>query len=173
MASANDFLDLKLSVRNLDTFYIRQSILNSIMDNMDLFEGKLLDVGCGKMPYRDLINKKSRIVSYHGLEINNAKIYDEKIIPDFFWDGRTMPFESDEYDIVFATEVFEHCPDLQTILKESYRVLKPNGKIFFTVPFLWPLHEVPNDEYRYTPFALKKHLELAGFENIDIKLTTE
>lgn len=171
MASENDSLDLKLSVRNLDTFYIRQTILNSIMDNMDLFEGKLLDVGCGKMPYRDLINKKSSIVSYHGLEINNAKIYDEKIIPDFFWDGRTMPFKSDEYDIVFATEVFEHCPDLQTILKESYRVLKPNGKIFFTVPFLWPLHEVPNDEYRYTPFALKKHLESAGFENIDIKAT--
>jgi len=28
------------------------------------------------------------------------------------------------------------------------RVLKPGGLLFLTLPFLWPLHSVPNDEYR-------------------------
>ena len=45
------------------------------------------------------------------------------------------------------------------------------GHFFFTVPFLWPLHEVPHDEFRYTPFLLEKLLEESGFENIDIKAT--
>lgn len=32
-----------------------------------------------------------------------------------------------------------------------------------TVPFFWPFHEVPYDEYRYTPFSLNRILQDAGF----------
>jgi SAM-dependent methyltransferase len=56
-------------------------------------------------------------------------------------------------------------------LKEVYRVLKKDGIFFFTVPFLWNLHEVPHDEYRYTPFSLQRHLENSGFRDINIKAT--
>ena len=42
---------------------------------------------------------------------------------------------------------------------------------FFTVPFIWPLHEVPNDAYRYTPFSLERHLKNSGFKDIHIKAT--
>jgi len=47
--------------------------------------------------------------------------------------------------------------------------LKPSGFLFLTVPFLWPLHEVPYDEHRYTPFSLKRHLAGSGFDDIDLK----
>jgi hypothetical protein len=36
------------------------------------------------------------------------------------------------------------------------------------VPFLWPLHDVPYDEYRYTPFSLERHLRNVGFDDIAI-----
>jgi len=68
-----------------------------------------------------------------------------------------------------ATEVFEHCPDPEIVMKEIWRVLKLGGILFFTVPFLWNLHETPYDEYRYTPFALKRHLTQSGFTEIEIK----
>jgi SAM-dependent methyltransferase len=54
-------------------------------------------------------------------------------------------------------------------MREALRVLRPGGLLFFTVPFLWPLHEVPHDEYRYTPFALERHLRNAGFEQIKLR----
>ena len=54
-------------------------------------------------------------------------------------------------------------------MREVLRVLRPEGLLFFTVPFLWPLHCVPHDEYRYTPFALKRHLDASGFEEIELK----
>ena len=54
-------------------------------------------------------------------------------------------------------------------MRESLRVLKPGGLLFFTVPFLWPLHDVPHDEYRYTPFALERHLRNSGFVQIKLK----
>ena len=67
--------------------------------------------------------------------------------------------------------MLEHCPEPEIVLKEVFRVLKPEGVFFFTVPFLWNLHEVPNDEYRYTPFSLERHLKNSGFNNIEIKAT--
>jgi hypothetical protein len=34
---------------------------------------------------------------------------------------------------------------------------------------VWPLHEVPHDEHRYTPFALERLLRGAGFAGIEIR----
>jgi hypothetical protein len=43
--------------------------------------------------------------------------------------------------------------------------------LFFTVPFLWTLHDAPYDEYRYTPFALERHLRTARYEHISLRAT--
>jgi SAM-dependent methyltransferase len=123
------------------------------------------------MPYKNYILEHSKVSTYNGLDIENALEYDTEVKPDFTWDGKTMPFGNESFDCAFATEVLEHCPDPELVLKEVCRVLNPNGIFFFTVPFLWNLHEVPHDEYRYTPFSLRRHLENAGFKDIVIKAT--
>lgn len=53
-----------------------------------------------------------------------------KILPEEF----VFPFEDNSFDIVMALSVFTHMtPDsVQNYLKESYRVLKPGGKAYFT-----------------------------------------
>ena len=123
------------------------------------------------MPYKNYILKHSAVKDYVGLDIETAINYDENIKPDFYWDGKKMPFDSNSFNCALATEVLEHCPEPEVVLKETYRILKNDGIFFFTVPFLWNLHEVPYDEYRYTPFSLKRHLKNAGFEDIEIKAT--
>ena len=167
----DNFTTIEFTTANLDRYFIRQSILKAINSSLTYFNGSLLDIGCGKMPYKEHIFQNSTIKEYIGLDIENALLYDESVNPDFTWNGKTMPFENDQFETAFATEVLEHCAYPQIILKELYRVLKPAGVFFFTVPFLWPLHEVPHDEYRYTPFALTRLLEEAGFKNISIKAT--
>src|SRR5690606_37327284 len=117
-----------------------------------------LDVGCGRMPYRDLILSESQVSRYVGLDIDTALHYDSKIRPDVYWNGVTMPFPDSSFDSAMATEVLEHCSDPTIILGEVYRVLKPGGTFFFTTPFLWNLHEVPRDEFRLTPFYLERLL---------------
>lgn len=165
------FINIKFSKSNLDIYYIRTSIFRTLTNRLHLLHGNLLDIGCGKMPYREYILKHSEVNTYVGLDIENALVYDSEIRPDKTWDGKIMPFKSDSFECAFGTEVLEHCPNPDVVLKEVYRVLKPDGFFFFTVPFLWPLHEVPYDEYRYTPFSLERHLENAGFKNITIKAT--
>ena len=104
------------------------------------------------MPYKDYLLARTDIKKYTVLYIENALVYESQITPDVYWDGVKMPFEDSTFDSCMATEVLEHCPNTEILLKEVSRVLKPEGTLFFTVPFLWNLHEVPNDEYRYTPF---------------------
>jgi len=41
-------------------------------------------------------------------------------------------------------------------------VLKPEGRLLLTVPFVQPLHERPSDFFRYTPFSLEKLVEESG-----------
>lgn len=166
-----NFTEIEFTVENLDRYYIRTSIFNAIKDTLPQFKQSLLDIGCGKMPYKNYILENSEVINYIGLDIENALEYDNLVKPDFVWDGRNMPFQDNSYDCAFGTEVLEHCPEPEVVLKEIYRILKPEGIFFFTVPFLWNLHEVPHDEYRYTPFSLKRHLENSGFRNIEIKAT--
>ncbi|WP_452231455.1 class I SAM-dependent methyltransferase [Lacinutrix sp. MEBiC02595] len=155
----------------MDIFTIRRSIFNSIAVSLEFFKGDLLDIGCGKMPYKQYVLENSKIQNYTGLDIESALQYDENVKPDFTWDGITMPFEDASFDCAFGTEVLEHCPEPEVVLKEVFRVLKPGGVFFFTVPFLWNLHEVPHDEYRYTPFSLTRHLKNSGFTDITLKAT--
>ncbi|WDF62878.1 class I SAM-dependent methyltransferase [Flavobacterium sp. KACC 22763] len=166
---SKDFINISFKTENLDRFYVRTSVFNALKAILPKFENNLLDIGCGKMPYKEYILKNSSVDNYVGLDIEEALIYDSNIYPDFTWDGKKMPFEDDSFDCAFGTEVLEHCPNPEVVLKEVYRVLKSEGIFFFTVPFLWNLHEVPHDEYRYTPFSLKRHLENSGFNNIEIK----
>jgi SAM-dependent methyltransferase len=168
---ANNFINILFTIDNIDRYYIRASIFKAIQEYLKHFNGKLLDVGCGKMPYKEFIKNNSSIKKYIGIDIATALVYDNAVKPDYTWDGISLPFDSESFDTCFATEVLEHCPNPILFLSEVNKVLKPGGIFFFTVPFLWNLHEVPNDEYRYTPFALKRLLKESNFSQIEIKAT--
>ena len=165
--NADRFLNISFTPQNADLYYIRTSIKKAIDDNLVNFKGIFLDLGCGEMPYRNYIIANSKVEKYIGIDIENP-VYQKSIRPDKFWDGKIIPLEDNSIDTVMATELFEHVPDIQSVLVEINRVLKPGGKLFFTVPYLWPLHDVPYDEYRYTPFSLERHLKQAAFIDISI-----
>lgn len=124
--------------------------------------GRLLDFGCGSKPYISLF----KVDDYIGLDYENpGHPHDEEQI-DIFYDGGKLPFKDAEFDYVLCTEVFEHLFDLDEKLMEFNRVLKSNGLMFVTCPFLWNEHEIPYDYARYTSFALNNKFKKSGFEVI-------
>ncbi len=173
MSQHHDFLNPLCSSKTLDIFLVRRGILNALKEQLPNFHGTLLDIGCGRMPYKSIIlAAPSRVEKYIGLDLPNDvrdPSYGESGSPDLEWDGVTIPLESGSIDCAIATEVLEQCPEAENVMAESIRVLKPMGILFFTVPFFWPLHNSPNDQYRFTPFALDRHLRNAGFEQITMK----
>ncbi|MDY0383104.1 methyltransferase domain-containing protein [Trichlorobacter sp.] len=162
-----DFVDPVLSADTIDIYWIRKSIVTALKGYLERASGLVLDVGCGRMPYKTLISSYDGITGYIGLDIENPG-YQTHSKPDLFWDGVRIPLADNSVDCVIATELFEHVPDLEAMLREIKRVLRPGGSIFFTVPFLWPLHDMPQDECRYTPFSLRKIFERAGYSDTTI-----
>ena len=124
--------------------------------------GRLLDVGSGHMPYKPEIMANSGVTEYIGMDLENSEFYDV-VKPDIYWDGYAIPLEDKTIDTVLLTEVLEHCPEPAKVLAEIFRVLKPGGKLVFSVPFIWYLHESPYDFYRYTPYAIERLFKTAGF----------
>lgn len=164
----NQFVNPKLTKDNLESYIIRKEIFKAISTVFPLFKGNVLDSGCGDMPYKKIILENKEVKSYVGLDIESALDYNS-VKPDFYWDGISMPFEKETFDVVISTEVLEHILNPDMYLLEVKRVLKPGGFFFFTVPFLMSLHEIPNDYYRYTPYSLEIIFKRVGFSNIIIK----
>lgn len=164
----DNFTEIKLSLNNLWVYQIRKNVYNSLVENNGHFYGKILDIGCGIMPYKSTILSNTKVTQYIGLDLEHSSYYAD-IKPDLLWDGKTIPLVDNSIDCVIATEVLEHCYSPELLLKEVFRVLKPGGLLFCTVPFIWHLHEVPYDEYRYTPFSLEKKLIESGYTGVIIK----
>ena len=167
----DEFLSLPLNARPQDLYTVRTAIREALTKQLPAFTGTFLDVGCGVQPYRAMISAPPATVSrYIGMDLaaNAVKTY-RAVPPELEWDGSKIPLGGSSVDSAMATEVLEHCPDPLAVLSETHRVLRPGGAFFFTVPFLWPLHDVPYDEYRYTPFALDRLLREAGFGERTIK----
>ncbi len=122
--------------------------------------GRMMDFGCGKKPYRSLFN----VSEYTGVDFENPGHPHLNEAIDVFYDGKTVPFGDDQFDSIFASEVFEHIFNLPDIIKELNRVLKIDGLILITCPFSFCEHEQPNDFARYSSFAIRYLFEQNGFQ---------
>jgi len=149
-------------------FIIRRGLYKAVYENRHYLSGKLLDFGCGQKPYKKVIE----VDEYIGLDIEKSGRSHKNDDIDVFYDGKTIPFKNNFFDSVLSTEVFEHIFNLDDILNEIYRVLKPGGYLVVTMPFIWPEHEIPFDSARFTTFGLKWLVKnKTNFKVVKIKKT--
>jgi SAM-dependent methyltransferase len=147
-------------------FYIaRRGLYKSIRVLAPSLRGTILDVGCGRKPYRHLF----QYTEYIGMDIENPGHDHSQEEIDVYYDGKVFPFPDNKFDNVLCNQVLEHVFEPVPFLKEINRVLKPGGCFLLTVPFVWDEHEQPNDYARYSSFGLKYLLEQNGFELVEQK----
>lgn len=146
-------------------YFIRKGLYRKIKEYSPNLTGKLLDLGCGAKPYRELFGHTKE---YIGLDYDSSGHSHENEDVDVFYDGKVIPFEDNTFDSVFSSEVFEHIFTLNEIMPEINRVMKPGGNILITCPFAWEEHEIPVDYARYTVYALKDLFQKNGFDVITI-----
>ncbi|MGB2769533.1 MAG: class I SAM-dependent methyltransferase [Candidatus Zixiibacteriota bacterium] len=107
--------------------------------------GRILDLGCGDGKVSSTIfshaerswNKKEEL-RLTGIDpdvedcaiARKSGLY-EKV---HTCSANAIPEGSNSFDLCFANSVIEHIPDVDDVLAEVSRVLKPNGKFIFTVP---------------------------------------
>jgi len=130
--------------------------------------GTILDLGCGSGEYSYLLakNKQNQIYALDSNEKLCQKIKQKNNLEVIHSDAHKLPFKDNSFDACFCNTVLEHVKDPEQIIKEIQRVLKPNGKVIISIPFLQEIHADPDDFQRYTPFGLRNLLKKHNIQTI-------
>lgn len=85
---------------------------------------------------------------------------------DVVADLGALPLRGASVDGILCEVVLEHVPDSAAAIRELHRVLRPGGRIYLTLPFLWPYHASPHDYRRWTSSGAARDLD--GFEPLRV-----
>jgi ubiquinone/menaquinone biosynthesis C-methylase UbiE len=159
----NEFIKPKI---NSPFYFARKGLYEAaLLFASKINGGNLLDFGCGSKPYKSLFN----VNKYIGIDFENEGHSHKNENIDIIYDRGALPFNDFEFDYILCTEVLEHLFDIDEKLKEFNRVLKKDGLLFVTCPFVWNEHEIPNDYARYTSFALNEKFKKNNFDVVLFK----
>ena len=129
--------------------------------------GRVLDVGAGEAPWRDLLPVD---VEYIGVDADLSGEFGMRRQSSItYYDGKRLPYDDGSFDYVLCTEVLEHVSDPVAFLADLKRVLRQEGTLILTVPWSARLHHLPYDYSRFTRFGLIALLEAVGFSVVNIE----
>ncbi|UUX48809.1 class I SAM-dependent methyltransferase [Nisaea acidiphila] len=121
------------------TKYLRRHFIEQAVKSFAP-EGSVLEVGSGKR-WRYFRNSTT---------LNR----DAGAEPDVICDAEAMTFADGVFSNAVCIETLEHTPHPELLVKEVHRVLKPGGRILFTVPFVFEIHD-EKDFFRFTEAGLR------------------
>jgi 2-polyprenyl-6-hydroxyphenyl methylase/3-demethylubiquinone-9 3-methyltransferase len=113
--------------------------LDYIKSKINLANKHVLDVGCGGGILTESLAKEGAIVTgidqgdkvikiaqIHALENNLNIDYKQLNIEDFLKKNKK------KYDVITCLEMLEHVPDPSSVIQACKRLLKPDGRMFFS-----------------------------------------
>lgn len=118
--------DTTYTIENLPEEHPFYSILIPFLEKWRCKSKRCLEIGCSKGLFQNFVD------DYTGVDIapSLSKYYSgsKKFVhtPD-----ERLPFQDNEFDVVFTYATHEHIPELETALNEIIRVLKPGGICLF------------------------------------------
>lgn len=130
-------------------FIIKNKIKNLINSEFNNKNDKILDLGCGSKPYYHE-NIKGSIVC-----LDIAKTSKIHLVSD----ADKLPFKPNSFDKVISVNSFYYFKNPFNVVKSINTILKKDGKLILIVPFFYPIHDAPDDKYRFTEYGLKTLLE--------------
>ncbi len=141
---------------HIDRLLIRKKIRGM----QDQVSGVLLDIGCGKQPYR---HEFARVQRYLGLDRTETA----EIVHDLA--AYPYPLSAGAADWILCTQVLDDMPDQDAFIRELHRLLAARGGLVLSCSFVWELHDLPHDYGRPSPERLRLLLEGNGFDIVDLQ----
>jgi SAM-dependent methyltransferase len=108
---------------------------------------RLLDVGCGAMPYARLFD--GRVSEYVGLD------FVDNPLAQLRGPAEELPVEDASFDVVLCTQVLEHCEDPARVVRELRRVTRTGGRVLASTHGVQTYHPSPVDHWRWTHTGLE------------------
>ncbi len=113
-----------------------------------------VDIGADQSPYRTLLEDR-------GYSVNTLDI-DQASGADLVGSVEETGLADGSLDLVVCTQVLEHSRSPWLGMREVARILKPEGRVIFTVPHVWFYHPHPADNWRFTQEGCVRLCEEGG-----------
>jgi SAM-dependent methyltransferase len=129
---------------------------------------EILEIGCGAGGMLEPLQRYGRVTgldySQDAMRYCHSRGF-ARVVTGL---GNELPFPDETFDLVALFDVIEHIPDDRQVLAEVRRVLKPDGKVFISVPayqFLYSQNDrVVHHLRRYTAGGLSRVVREAGLK---------
>lgn len=96
---------------------------------------KILDIGCSTGIIAYTLSEKFGEVEGIDIDKNAVKFakenYKKNNLNFTELDGMHLNYPADSFDIVVCSHIYEHIPDMEKLIGEVYKILKPDGICFF------------------------------------------
>jgi 2-polyprenyl-3-methyl-5-hydroxy-6-metoxy-1,4-benzoquinol methylase len=142
--------------------------------------GRVLDVGCGSGEWLATMRELGWAVDGLDFDANAVRIARQTGLNVRCGALEEQGYADGAFDAVTLNHVVEHLPDPIATLRECARVLKKGGNLVLATPNIASLsHKIYKNDWRglepprhlhiFSPAAMRKALELAGFRDISIR----
>jgi SAM-dependent methyltransferase len=131
------------------------SLINQIGENK-----LVLDIGCFDKWTKQHCPSSC---NYVGLDYYETAKHWYGTKPDIYGDALSLPIQPNSIDVVLLIDVLEHISDTDRLLGEIHNILKADGAVIISCPFLYPLHDEPRDFVRYTLHGFEELATRNGF----------
>lgn len=140
----------------------RSSIRSFVESAAALLAGKVLDVGCGLQPYRDIVEAAGGHYVGYDRTSYPANVSGENLGPD------CEAWTHLGFDAILCNQVIQYHEEPFELLVELRHILTPGGHLVITGPTCWPERE-PEDLFRFTQAGIGTLLRCAGFEIVRLE----
>ena len=129
-------------------------------------KGRLVDLGCGNAPlagiYQDLVD------SFLWVDWPNSphQVFEVDQFADL---NVGLDFGDESFDTLLLSDVLEHVAQPEALFKELARIMRSGATLIVGVPFLYWIHEEPNDHHRFTRYKLSDFGIVNGLEVVEVK----
>lgn len=154
----SDFL-IKLS-KNISRKNLHK-LIKKELKNFNNDKIKVVNIGSGGIT-------ENFLKSFKNIDLKSIDI-DKSRNPDFVEDiTKLESFKKLNFipDVICCFEVLEHIKSPEEAVNNLFKLSDVNTKILISVPFNFPIHDEPNDYFRFTKYGIK-HL-FKEFSTIEI-----
>ena len=126
---------------------------------------RVLDAGAGEGKYRHHFARQR----YCGVDLAVGDAQWDYSRLDAIADLSALPFADGAFDAGLNIVTLEHVAEPARALAEIGRVLAAGAPLLVAVPQDWETHQIPHDYFRYTRYGLRRLVEDAGFDVVEMR----